>query len=120
MGLKELEYLGEVRQGTLPERTAFLANEILTRLEKRHDIDRHSATTPERVKELRRRTLELIRETEQPTDLQTQTWNDDLDDLFLVVQLFSYPGNYMAENPTIERIAETIDKLEEDVLQVAG
>ncbi len=118
MGLKELEYLGEVRQGTLPARTDFLADEILTRLEKRHDIDHHSATIPERVKELRRRTLELIRETEQPTDLQTQTWHDDLDDLFLVVQLFSYPGNYLAENPTIERIAETIDKLEEDVLQV--
>ncbi len=118
MGLKELEYLGEVRNGTLPERTDFLANEILLRLEKSHEIDRHSGTIPERVKELRRRTMELIQETEQPTDKQTQRWNDDLDDLFLVVQLFSYPGDYVAENPTIDRIAETIDKLEEDVLQV--
>ena len=118
MGLKELEYLGEVRQGTLPERTDFLANEILTRLEKSREIDRHAGTIPERVKEMRRRTMELIQETEQPTDEQTEGWNDDLDDLFLVVQLFSYPGDYVAENPSIERIAETIDKLEEDVLQV--
>ena len=37
-------------------------------------------------------------------------------DSFLAVQLYSYPGTYIAENPTVERIAETLDKLEEDVL----
>jgi hypothetical protein len=30
--------------------------------------------------------------------------------------LFSYPGDYVAERPTIERLAETVDKLEEDGL----
>jgi hypothetical protein len=43
---------------------------------------------------------------------------EDIADLFFVVQLFSYPGDYVAEQPSIERIAETIDKLEEDVLGV--
>jgi hypothetical protein len=42
----------------------------------------------------------------------------DLDDLFLVVQLYSYPGDYVRERPTIERMAETLDKFEEDVLGV--
>ena len=41
----------------------------------------------------------------------------DMDDLFFVIQLFSYPGDYVAERPTIERIAETLDKFEEDVLR---
>ena len=41
-----------------------------------------------------------------------------MEDVFLVVQLFSYPGNYVAEQPSIERIAETLDKFEEDVLGV--
>ncbi|MBW3542109.1 MAG: 1-acyl-sn-glycerol-3-phosphate acyltransferase [Planctomycetes bacterium] len=41
---------------------------------------------------------------------------EHLDDLYLVVQLFSYPGDYVAEQPTIERMAETLDKFEEDVL----
>jgi len=41
-----------------------------------------------------------------------------LDDVFLVVQLFSYPGDYVKEHPTIERMAETLDKFEEDVLGV--
>ena len=36
--------------------------------------------------------------------------------MFLVVQLYSYPGDYVAESPTIERVAETLDKFEEDVL----
>jgi len=33
-----------------------------------------------------------------------------------VTQLYSYPGDYMEQNPTWERQAETLDKLEEDVL----
>jgi hypothetical protein len=41
----------------------------------------------------------------------------DLEDLFFVIQLFSYPGDYVAQRPTIERIAETLDKFEEDVLR---
>jgi len=40
-----------------------------------------------------------------------------LDEVFLVVQLYSYPGDYVRENPTIERLAETLDKFEEDVLK---
>lgn len=43
----------------------------------------------------------------------------DLDDLFLVVQAFSYPGDYVDERPSTERLAETLDKFEEDVLGAA-
>jgi hypothetical protein len=39
-----------------------------------------------------------------------------MEDMFLVTQLYSYPGDYLLENPTLERQAETLDKLEEDVL----
>ena len=45
-----------------------------------------------------------------------QRLQEELDDLFLAVQLYSYPGDYVAEEPTIERMAETLDKFEEDVL----
>jgi len=34
------------------------------------------------------------------------------------VQAFSYPGNYVAERSSIERVAETLDKFEEDVLRI--
>ncbi len=45
--------------------------------------------------------------------------SSDLDDLFLVVQAFSYPGDYVDERPSVERLAETLDKFEEDVLGAA-
>ena len=38
--------------------------------------------------------------------------------MFLVVQAFSYPGDYVAQRPSVERMAETLDKFEEDVLGV--
>ena len=41
-----------------------------------------------------------------------------MEDLFFAIQLYSYPGDYVAEKPSIERIAETLDKFEEDVLRV--
>ena len=54
---------------------------------------------------------------ENPVDSDRQkTLYAELDDTFFVGQLFSYPGNYVAESPTIERVAETIDKFEEDAL----
>ncbi len=48
---------------------------------------------------------------------QKQQLANDMEDLFFIIQLFSYPGDYVAERPTIERIAETLDKAEEDVLR---
>ena len=42
-----------------------------------------------------------------------------MEDLFFATQLFSYPGDYLADDPSIERIAETIDKFEEDILGLA-
>ena len=33
----------------------------------------------------------------------------------LALQLYSYPGNYVSQNPTVERMAETIEKYEEDL-----
>ena len=119
MALKELEFLGEVRSGSLPARTDFLARHILARHEKQHGIDGQEKTIPERVKELRRIALEAIAELEQEDEESQQRKELDnmLDEVFLVVQLFSYPGDYVIENPTVERLAETLDKFEEDVLK---
>ena len=43
---------------------------------------------------------------------------EGLDDVQLALQLFSYPGDYITEEPTPERMAETIEKFEEDVFGV--
>lgn len=118
LGLKELEYLGAAQQGALPERITHLAETILCRLELRHEMAA-CGNHPKRVKELRRVVLTRLASENLSAD-ETTALQRDLEDVFLVVQLFSYPGDYLTDpQPTMERIAETIDKLEEDVLQQA-
>ena len=116
IGLKELEYLGSPRSGDLSSRLRELGAEILQRQELRHGPRREDAH-PVRVKELRRTILTKANDY-KTTDDERKELSQDLEDLFVVTQLFSYPGDYLrVENPSIERIAETVDKLEEDVLQ---
>jgi 1-acyl-sn-glycerol-3-phosphate acyltransferase len=114
--LKELEYLGQPATGPVAPRTAALADAILRRLEDRYGVSRRSPLVPERVKELRRLAIQQL-EKAAGDEAKRQQLTDDLDDLFFVVQLFSYPGDYVAEQPSIERLAETLDKFEEDLLE---
>mgnify|MGYP002623161952 CR=1 FL=1 len=115
--LKEIEYVGQASNGPLPERLTRLGDFILQRLEEQYDIDHRAVGQPERVKELRRvviaRQLEL-----SPDEAAHEQLANDLEDLFFVIQLFSYPGDYVADRASVERIAETIDKFEEDFLDL--
>lgn len=117
LSLKELEHLRTTHAGSLSERIERLANAILHRNETRYGLVAKSTLIPERVKEVRR-TIIAARESQEETASQEQQrqWASDMDDMFLVTQLFSYPGDYLVEQPSIERIAETLDKLEEDAL----
>lgn len=115
VNLKELEYLGSTFEGTLPQRIHHLADLVLGQMERYYGIDPRDSTIPERVKEVRRQAIDrrgslAVDSPELPVVAR------HLDDLFFVIQLFSYPGDYVAERPTIERMAETIDKFEEDLL----
>ena len=74
-------------------------------------------TVPERVKAVRQQIITRLTGLPADDPLRRQS-EQDLEDVFLVVQLFSYPGDYVAQKPSVERIAETLDKLEEDVLGV--
>ena len=145
LALKELEYLGRHQTGTVQSRTAALIGHLIDDQEQRHSIEKRTGTVPERVKELRRHHIERLSasgEGEAPTEPhEARTQPDsaapqercpptkldaearrqlerDMEDLFFVIQLYSYPGDYVAEKPSIERIAETLDKFEEDVLRV--
>ncbi|MGF1580617.1 MAG: lysophospholipid acyltransferase family protein [Gemmataceae bacterium] len=116
VSLKEIEYLGYTRSGTVQDRCGFLVNEILAQQQDRYQMGNSDLPIPERVKELRRLLIELV-EDPKADDEKKATARTDMEDLHLVVQLFSYPGDYMSETMSIERIAETLDKLEEDLLQ---
>ncbi len=115
LALKELEILGECKSGPLKGRIAALRDAILDRIEGHRACRRRDDPVPVRIKELRRACLEALREpgiaADRVADLQR-----DLNDLFVAVQLFSYPGDYVREQPTLERIAETLVKFEQDTL----
>lgn len=116
--LKEFEYLGACQPGTLKERIAGLTGAILDRIELRHAGKTRDDTVPVRVKELRRSCLEQLADAKCSPE-QATALRRDLHDAFMAMQSFSYPGDYVHESPTLERVAETLMKFEEDFLGVS-
>ncbi len=135
----EMEYLGESRSGQpLRDRMPQLVNAMLGELDERYGVQTDRWSPQERIKQLRQKVIarrEALVAEEQvesaanstgsklpaaPGDEQPsakfQQLDRDLEQLFQALQIFSYPSGYLRANPTLERIAETIDKLEEDVL----
>jgi len=116
--IKEKEKIGrsfDDEGQTLPMRIARLTSAILANLEQKH-FGRTNVADPlaVRVKQLRRHLLDEICEQETPPQKVTEA-QDALEDVHIVVQLYSYPGDYVTSKPSIERMAETIEKFEEDV-----
>ena len=121
LALKEIEYLGAPAAGDVAARKERLADAVLRRHEAAWGIQAEepaSGAVAGRLKELRRRIHARLGERERPPE-ERKACAQALDDLFLVQQLASYPSHYLAERPSIERIAETLDKLEEDLFGTA-
>jgi 1-acyl-sn-glycerol-3-phosphate acyltransferase len=117
LALKEIEHMGQTQTGTVPERLEALCAFVLNQLEERYGLDGAEDSVPRRVKKLRQTALERLREL--PDDArERELIARDLDEVFLAVQLFSYPRKYLAERPSLDRLADTLDKLEEDILGV--
>src|SRR4029079_8913830 len=100
----------------LPDRIAALIEAILRRVQSGAGSDL-GGTVPERGKALRHQAVERL--AAASTDADRLHEAQTLDDLFGVVQLYSYPGDYVSGDPSVERVAETLDKCEENVWQAA-
>lgn len=115
--LKEIEYLGSARTGTRRERLDVLIDGILEPLEAQWCAGRGDGDAMARVKRLRAAILpDLVKGglTEEDKALR---WRH-LADAYLLQQLHCYPGNYLDE-PTPERILETVESFEEDLTDLA-
>jgi 1-acyl-sn-glycerol-3-phosphate acyltransferase len=117
LALKELEYLDAPQPGTLKDRIARLKFHILEEMEDRRLGRRSDEPVPCRVKELRRACLKALAVPGISLD-ERRALRRDLNCLFVAIQLFSYPGDYVRENPTLERLAEIMTKFEQDALGV--
>src|SRR5436190_176986 len=120
--LKEKEKLGHSQEseGDLPTRLHRLIEHLLVE----HEMRQFKKTStdqsvPLRVKTLRRSLLELMCD-EKAGDDDRRKAKDALDDLHLVLQLYSYPGDYVSTKPSVERMGETVEKFEEDVLGITS
>jgi 1-acyl-sn-glycerol-3-phosphate acyltransferase len=115
--IKEKEKFGRSfeGEGDLPSRIGRLTETLLERHEKTYlDRSPSAETVALRVKALRRKLFEFW--TDEANDAETRRLaREALDDVQLALQAYSYPGNYITEKPNIERMAETIEKLEEDL-----
>jgi 1-acyl-sn-glycerol-3-phosphate acyltransferase len=118
LAVKEREWLGHPIEGSLTERLERFRHGLLVPLEKKHGFPEGTAGVPERVKRLRNKIREAMFEDGVSAETLAEL-RKDLDRVFVAVQLYSYPGQYLRESPTPNRIAETIVKLHEDVLQAA-
>jgi hypothetical protein len=132
--LKELEHLDGAGRGRLPERIAVLGEHVLSQIERRRLGTVSEGTVPVRVKQIREAVMSEMPgfgpgsaaqdgpdEPPLPEALPAgvlEAARRDLEDVHLVTQLFSYPGDYVARQPSIERMAETLQKFEEDALGV--
>ena len=118
LALKELEYHGETRPGPLKDRLAALRSHILDAMDDRHSGKRSDEPVPVRVKDLRRSCLDRLARPET-TPEERDSLRRDLNEQFVAIQLYSYPGDYVRECPTLERIAEVLTKFEQDALGIA-
>jgi hypothetical protein len=112
---RERQFLGACGEGDLGRRRDGLASTILDRYERQFGIRSSARSIPERAKDLRQHLVESMSLTVSNARAD-QSAATALEDIFVAVQLYSYAFDYISASPTIERIAETVDKLEEDVL----
>ncbi|MGH7771147.1 MAG: lysophospholipid acyltransferase family protein [Candidatus Binatia bacterium] len=113
LALKEIEYLGWVKNGAIPIRLQGLIDHLLDRLETKWLGGRQQTTFLGRVKALRAAILKGMINGELAAEELESRWRD-LADIYLAVQLSSYPPNYVRSKPTRERLTETVERFEED------
>ncbi len=117
IALKEQELLGHTVDAPLAERIGLFQEALVSQIEETHGRTCKSDRIPDRVKSLRNIIRKAL-QTDGHDDMTVWHLYDDLDRLFVAVQLYSYPGQYLLEDPSTDRIAETLLKLEEDVLDI--
>jgi 1-acyl-sn-glycerol-3-phosphate acyltransferase len=113
LALKELEYFGRVQTGEIAERLQQLIDDILNRLEIKWIDGHRQPNFMGRVKALRAAILKEMLAREWPREDREARWRD-LSEIYLAVQLSSYPPCYIRSNPTPERLTETVERFEED------
>jgi 1-acyl-sn-glycerol-3-phosphate acyltransferase len=116
--LKELEYFGHPQTGTLDERLTRLIDQLLVPLERQWLTGDGETNTVVRVKRLRAAIMPTLTAGELSEVDKQHRWRQ-LADCYLAQQLSWYPPDYLRDDPTPERILETVERFEEDITDQA-
>jgi 1-acyl-sn-glycerol-3-phosphate acyltransferase len=114
LALKEIEFLGRAQVGPSGERLERLIDALLVPLEKIWLKGEREPHVVSRVKKLRSAVLPDMVLGDLPEAERQQRWTQ-LADMYLAQQLSCYPPDYLAANPTPERLLETVERFEEDL-----
>ncbi len=119
LSLKEIEHFGKAQEGNILERQQNLIDHLLHPLEKDW-IGRHQeGPIIPRVKTLRMKILpDMILGDIDPQE-RKRRWKQ-LADLYLAQQVASYPPDYLTDPTTNMRVLETVERIEEDLIDQPG
>jgi 1-acyl-sn-glycerol-3-phosphate acyltransferase len=115
LGLKEIEYLGQVQPGSFGRRLENLINRLLYPIEQEWLGEPRSGPVVPRVKALRVKILPEMVEG-KIDDAERQRRLEQLEDTYLAQQLSLYPPDYLQAYPSVDRLLETVERLEEDLM----
>ncbi len=118
LSLKEIEYLGSPQTGTIEERLRRLGAMILEPMERQWLNGLQTGSVVERVKRLRTAMLPGLTAGDLPEIDAACRWRQ-LADCYLAQQLDCYPGDYLSEPVTVDRILETLERFDEDLTDTA-
>ena len=118
LSLKEIEYFGEPRRGMLGDRLRGLMDHLLGPIEKEWFGEVRIGPVIPRVRNLRIKILpDMVAGRVDKTE-RARRWKQ-LADIYLAQQLSCYPPDYLAQEPSVDRVLEIIEKFEEDLFDHA-
>ncbi len=116
--LKEIEFFGQPQSGAVAERQDGLLRRLLEPLEIEWLGSAQDGYIVPRVKRLRTAILPEMITGKITAEERARRWRH-LAMVYLAQQVAAFPQGYLADCPTDERLLETVERLEEDVTDVA-
>jgi 1-acyl-sn-glycerol-3-phosphate acyltransferase len=113
LGLREVEYFGEAQSGELFDRLDRLINHILEPIEREWERPGEGRGVYERVKALRTVMLKELVDGNATAARREHCWKQ-LRDCTFALHLGAYPTDYLADEPCVERLIETVERFEHD------
>jgi hypothetical protein len=114
LSVKEMEIFGSIQSGSLDERQVKMAEKVCGQLEAKYFSRTKSGSIMDRVRAVRNHVVKQF--TESPRE--SPEWYDllyEIEDLAFAQKMFSHSWSYIRDWPCLERVSETLMRLEEDL-----